>query len=272
MKMVRQDANRRRLVQKIEAICRRLNRRYGPVEPPPRLPVLDELIAAILSQNTTDANSDAAWEELRRRFADWDAVRRARTSSVVGAIRVAGLSRRKAPRIQRILRSIYAERGALSLDFLADWPTAEAIAYLRRFEGVGPKTAACVLLFACRKPVLPVDTHVHRVSRRVGLIAVGVGAERAHARLAELVPDRRVLEFHVQLIRHGRRVCKARNPVCEDCPLVDLCPEGQSRVAASIARSPIRGRRSRGRVVRNKQRRISPGRVDLALAPLAGLL
>jgi endonuclease-3 len=214
-------------------VCRRLRRFHGPVEPPPQWPVLDELVATILSQNTSDSNSDAAFEELRRRFAGWEAVRRAPAARIARAIRQAGLSNLKAARIKAILQEVYEDRGEVSLDFLRSRPTAEALAYLRKFSGVGPKTAACVLLFACRKPVLPVDTHVHRVSRRLGLIRPRTGAAKAHEELARLVPPRRVLEFHIQLIRHGRTVCSARNPQCEDCPLVDLCPDGLGRLRAS---------------------------------------
>ncbi|MFH1924809.1 MAG: endonuclease III, partial [Planctomycetota bacterium] len=199
----------------------------------------DELIATILSQNTSDANSHGAFEELWRRFGDWDAVRRAPVARIAGAIRQAGLANRKAPRIKAILKRIHAERGELSLEFLRSMPTPEAVAYLRGLDGVGPKTAACVLLFACRKPVLPVDTHVHRVSRRLGLIAPGTDAARAHEELAPLVPASRVLEFHVQLIRHGRTRCSARNPKCEDCPLVDLCREGPKRLLAGQGRREI---------------------------------
>jgi endonuclease-3 len=211
-------------------ICRRLRRRYGPVELGEPLPPLDELIATILSQNTSDRNSDAAFAELRRRFPDWDAVRRAPVAAVARAIRSAGLARRKAPRIKAILRQIHRQRGELSLDFLRTLPAAEAVRYLRGFVGVGPKTAACVLLFACGQPVLPVDTHVHRVSRRLGLIGPRVNAEQAHEALARQVPPDRVLAFHVQMIRHGRKVCTARNPRCDDCVLLDGCPAGQERL------------------------------------------
>jgi endonuclease III len=239
-------------------ICRRLRAVYGRVDPPEQWPVLDELIATVLSQNTSDTNSGAAFEELRRRFPgtvskrglapsqagpaaarevcgevpgpvlDWEAVRRAPTARIARAIRIAGLSNQKAPRIKAILHMVYEDRGEISLDFLRDAPTADAIEYLARFPGVGPKTVACVLLFACRKPVLPVDTHVHRVSRRLGLIGPRVSAVKAHEELARLVPLRRVLEFHIQLIRHGRTLCLARNPKCAECPLVDLCPEGRA--------------------------------------------
>jgi endonuclease-3 len=217
--------------KRVAAICRRLGSTYGPVGSPRPRPVLDSLVGTVLSQNTSDRNSHAAFEELLRRFDDWDAVRRAPPARIARAIRRAGLSNQKAPRIKTILNKIRDDRGELSLEFLHDLPTARAVEDLRALPGVGPKTAACVLLFACRKPVLPVDTHVHRVSRRLGLIGRRTDAEKAHDELARLVPKRRVLEFHVQLIRHGRTVCAARNPRCEECPLLDLCPEGQQRVS-----------------------------------------
>jgi endonuclease III len=216
-------------------VCRRLRKQYGPVKLGERLPPLDELIATILSQNTSDRNSDAAFAELRKRFPEWESVRRAPVAQVARAIRTGGLARQKAPRIKAILRQLRARRGELSLDFLHDLPSAEAFRYLRAFAGVGPKTAACVLLFACDKPVLPVDTHVHRVSRRLGLIGPRTSAEKAHEELARLTPPNKVLEFHVQLIRHGRRVCTARDPRCEDCVLLDGCPEGQERLGAAPA-------------------------------------
>ncbi len=218
--------------RRVAAVCRRLRREYGRVKPPPQWPVLDELVATILSQNTSDTNSDAAFEELRRRFGGWDAVRRAPAARIARAIRQAGLSNRKAPRIKKILQEVHARHGEMSLDFLASVPTHEAAEYLAQFPGVGPKTVACVLLFACRKPVLPVDTHVHRVSRRLGLIGPRTSADKAHQDLARLVPARRVLEFHIQLIRHGRRVCTARSPQCEPCCLLDLCPAGLARLQA----------------------------------------
>ncbi|NUQ62993.1 MAG: endonuclease III [Pirellulales bacterium] len=213
----------------VAAICRRLRKSHGPVEWPEQWPVLDELVATILSQNTSDKNSSAAFEELRRTFADWDAVRRAPAAKIARAIRSGGLSKQKAPRIKAILQRIHEERGALSLEFLHDMRAPEAAAWLSAFPGVGPKTAACVLLFACRKPVLPVDTHVHRVSRRLGLIGQKVDAVKAHRQLAAMVPPRLVLEFHILLIRHGRTVCLAQRPKCEACPLFDLCPEGHRR-------------------------------------------
>jgi endonuclease-3 len=220
--------------RKIDSVCRRLRAHYGPVEPVPQEPVLDELIAAVLSQSTSDVNSSAAFDAIRRRFGSWEAVRLAPAARIARAIRRGGLAKQKAPRIKAILQTIHKERKELSLDFLCDTPTDEAIDYLRRFPGVGPKTVGCVLLFACRKPVLPVDTHVHRVSARLGLVGPRVSAVKAHEELARLVPPRLVLEFHVNLIRHGRACCKARRPDCEECPLLDLCPEGHRRLCAAF--------------------------------------
>ncbi len=216
----------------IATICRRLGKAYGPVSWPRQAPVLDQLVATILSQNTSDANSSHAFRELRRRFPDWDQVRQAPVARIAAAIHSAGLANRKAPRIREILQHIYAQRGELTLEFLRDTSVADALEYLTAFPGVGPKTAACVLLFACRQPVLPVDTHVHRVAQRIGLIGPRTDAAAAHRELAAQVPPARILEFHIQLIRHGRTVCLARRPRCEICPLLDLCREGQRRLAA----------------------------------------
>ncbi len=213
-------------------LCRRLRRVYGRIEFPEPIPVLDALIAALLSQNTTDANSAAAFDQLVRRFPTWDAVRRARVATIAEAIRPAGLQQQKSLRIKRILQALPKRHGGLSLEFLRGWPLAESLVYLRSFPGVGPKTAACVLLFACRQPVLPVDTHVHRLSVRLALVPRRTTAEKAHDLLARLVPARHVLEFHVLLIRHGRQVCHARQPRCPACPLIDVCPEGRRRFQA----------------------------------------
>ncbi|HZL91672.1 MAG TPA: hypothetical protein VFB96_25095 [Pirellulaceae bacterium] len=214
----------------ISHLCRRLRVVHGSVEPGEKLPPLDELIATILSQNTSNANSDAAFARLKQRFPEWESVRTAKTGSIAAAIRVAGLSRLKAPRIKAILEQLKRERGRLSLDFLCAMPDEEALAWLRRLKGVGPKTAACVLLFACDKPILPVNTQVHRVARRLALIGPRISAERAHKLLAAIVPRKLVLDFHVLLIRHGRRICLSRKPRCTECVLFDACPDGQRRL------------------------------------------
>jgi endonuclease-3 len=205
-------------------IAARLDRRYGPRRWRSHGSPLDELIATVLSQHTSDFNTARAFRSLRERFPTWDLVRAAPTGDVADAVRGGGLANLKAPRIQRILGAL-AAAGDPSLASLATMPTDAARRWLCVLPGVGPKTAACVLLFALGKPALPVDTHVHRVARRLGLIAAGVPPERAHAPLeAALGEDRdRVYAFHLNLIAHGREVCVARRPRCERCVLTDRC-------------------------------------------------
>ena len=184
---------------------------------------LSELILTILSQNTADTNSGRAYESLRGRFPTWEDVLGADPADLAEAIHIGGLANIKAPRIQEILRQLQEERGSLSLDFLADIPVADAREYLTSLHGVGPKTAACVLLFALRKPVFPVDTHVHRVTRRLGLIPQKATPEKTGLLLEEMVPEEVYYPFHVNLIRHGRAVCKAGRPRCEACPIAQEC-------------------------------------------------
>jgi endonuclease-3 len=202
---------------RVRRLAARLEFAYGPRRWSSSGPALDELVATVLSQHTNDTNSGAAYRELAAAFGDWEAVLRAPTRAVAEAIRTAGLANVKALRIQQILRRLRAERGDLSLEFLAGRPAPEARAYLAALPGVGPKTAACVLLFSFGMPVLPVDTHVHRVSARLGLIGPTVNAERAHDLLASLVPADLVYAFHLLMIEHGRRVCHARRPACRRC-------------------------------------------------------
>jgi endonuclease-3 len=186
---------------------------------------LAELIATILSQNTSDVNTERSFRSLQERFDSFEAVRDAPVEAIEEAIRGGGLSRIKAPRIKRVLEQIQAERGSLDLGYLDELPLAEARAALTRLEGVGPKTASCVLLFACDRPAIPVDTHVHRVSRRLGLIGPRTGAAEAHEQLEAIVPPEQAYAFHVGLIRHGREICVARRPRCERCPLEEICPK-----------------------------------------------
>lgn len=185
---------------------------------------LDGLVATVLSQHTSDVNSDAAYRSLRRRFPTWRACMVAPPSELEQAIRCGGLARQKTRSIQAILRAIKTDRGSLSLDFLARWPLDRAREYLLSLPGVGPKTAACVLLFNLGKPALPVDTHVHRLARRLGLVPDDCSAEQAHGLLEPMCPQRLVYSFHVLLIQHGRRICRARAPQCDECPLASLCP------------------------------------------------
>ncbi len=185
---------------------------------------LAALVSTILSQNTNDVNRDRAFARLRERFPTWEAVRDAPVEEVMEAVRPAGLAPTKAPRIQEALRRISAERGALSLDFLADLPLEEARTWLRAIPGVGPKTAAIVLLFALGRPAFPVDTHIHRVARRLGLIPQQVSREQAHELLEALLPPDIYYPFHINLIAHGRTVCHARNPECARCVIREDCP------------------------------------------------
>lgn len=220
----------------VREIHRRLRREYGPLEPPRRLDPLEELILTILSQNTSDVNRDRAWTRLRARFATWEALARARPSQVAAAIRPGGLANVKAPRILAVLREIQAREGGFDLRWMDDAPDRELTDYLTSLPGVGPKTAACVLAFSLDRPVLPVDTHVHRVAERLGMLPPGTTAARAHAVLADLVPTRLRVSMHVGLIRHGRTLCRAGRPLCEVCPLQSLCPSAPRYLGRPSAR------------------------------------
>jgi endonuclease-3 len=209
--------------EKALEVHHRLLEAYGePVWRNP-LPPLDELVSTILSQNTNDLNRDRAFEALQARFPTWEAVRDAAPEQVIDAIRPAGLANQKGPRIQNVLRQITAERGELDLTFLADFEPDEARAWLTRFKGVGPKTAAIVLLFSLDLPAFPVDTHVYRLSGRIGLRPDKISADKAHDVLAEIFPPETYYAAHLNLIRHGREICAARKPACERCMLTDLC-------------------------------------------------
>lgn len=194
----------------------------------------------ILSQNTSDTNRDRAYGQLRSRFSDWEAVRRAPRREVETAIKSAGLWKQKARTIQETLDAIVTERGTLDLSHLRDLGDQEVLDYLTALRGVGIKTAACVLCFAMDRPYMPVDTHVHRVARRLGLIPEEASADQAHELLNRdrAVPKELRLTFHLQLIRHGRTICRAGRPDCERCPLEDLCP----RVGLSSSVRPTLGR------------------------------
>lgn len=207
-----------------KAVLRRLSKPYAPLAPPPRRPPLDELVLTILSQNTSDTNRDRAWTSLRARFATWDQIADAPVGAVEEAIRPGGLAATKAPRIQAVLRAVRERRGRVDLGFLRRMPDDEVKAFLTGLPGVGPKTAACVLAFSLGRPVIPVDTHVHRLARRLGLIGPKVGANAAHDLLEAIVRPADRLPLHVALIHHGRAVCAAQRPRCGDCILLDLCP------------------------------------------------
>jgi len=205
------------------AIHQLLIAEYGQREWRPRLDPLSELIFTILSQNTSDVNRDQAWGRLKDRFPTWESVLAADAAEIAKAIRPGGLADIKAPRIQETLRVIKRERGEFTLDFLAEMEVDEARRWLTSLHGVGPKTAAIVLLFSLGKPAFPVDTHVHRVSRRLGLIGPKTSREQAHEVLEGLLPPEIYYTFHLNLIAHGREVCQARRPRCEICVLREHC-------------------------------------------------
>jgi endonuclease-3 len=209
--------------EKIEPIYDALSRYYGELEWRPSIDPLSELVLTILSQHTSDTNRDRAFWSMKERFPTWDQVRDAPTEELADSIRSGGLANQKAPRIQSVLRAIEEERGELNLSFLFDMPPAEAKAWLSSFNGVGPKTAACVLMFSCGMPVLPVDTHVYRVSQRLGLIGEKTNADKAHDALEEIVPPEQRYTFHINMITHGRKICKAQRPLCEACVLREWC-------------------------------------------------
>ncbi len=187
------------------------------------LPAIDELVSTILSQNTNDINRDRAFESLRAKFPTWEAVRDAKEKEVIEAIRVAGLANQKGPRMQQVLRAITEERGSLDLQFLAGMPIEEARAWLTKFNGVGPKTAAIVLCFSLGVPAFPVDTHVYRVTGRLGLRPEKMTVEQAHPYLESVFPPETYYAAHLNIIRLGREVCNARKPNCPQCPVNKLC-------------------------------------------------
>lgn len=196
---------------------------YGPRVLHGQRDPLDELVLTILSQNTSDRNSGRAFRLLKQRYPDYEAVLEAPTAELYEVIKPAGLGNIKAPRIQSVLAEILERCGALELEVLRGLPMAEAKRWLTSLPGIGPKTAACVLCFACGMPALPVDTHVHRVALRLGLIGPKVSADAAHDLLEQALPPEDVYSFHVNMILHGRQICHALRPECPRCPLAEIC-------------------------------------------------
>lgn len=226
--------NSGKLRNKALEIHERLLEVYGEPRRGPGDPV-SVLVSTILSQNTNGTLRDRALNQLRDRFPTWEEARDAPVDEIAEAIRVGGLSRQKSARIKRALQRITEEQNGLSLDFLQAMEVEEAKQWLTSIKGIGPKTAAIVLLFALGMPAFPVDTHVHRVSRRVGLIGQKTSREKAHTDLEGILSDELYYPFHINLIRHGREVCTARNPKCEICVVNDMCDyyAGVVRDAAS---------------------------------------
>lgn len=209
----------------VEEIIRLLHQEYGLMrhfeqngDP------VSVLVSTILSQNTSDTNSRRAFSSLRQNFGNWEGVAVADVEEIANSIRSGGLADIKAARIKLTLREILEKRGNLDLGFLNDLPLPEAKAWLRHLPGVGPKTAGCVLLFSLGRPALPVDTHVYRVSKRLSLIDFRVSADKAHELLENMVPAEEIYQFHVHMVEHGRKVCKAQYPRCSKCVLKEVCP------------------------------------------------
>jgi len=217
-----------RLAERALQIHERLLEFYGePIWRNP-LPAIDELVSTILSQNTSDINRDRGFIALRAKFGTWEEVRDANPMDVVNAIRPAGLANQKGPRIQQVLKSITEERGSLDLSFLGDLSVEEARTWLTKFNGVGPKTAAIVLCFSLGKQAFPVDTHIYRVTGRIGLRPERMTVEQAHPHLEGLFPPETYYPAHLNIIRLGREICQARRPRCEVCPILDLCDYGRT--------------------------------------------
>ena len=211
------------LYQRAVAVHDGLLAAYGYPEWREPLPPLDELVSTILSQNTNDANRDRAFRALRQRFPTWEDVRDASTEEVIATIRTAGLANQKGPRIQEVLREITEEHGSLDIGFLNQLSADEAYQWLIHFKGVGPKTASIVLQFSLDKPAFPVDTHIYRVTGRIGLRPEKMTVEQVHVHLARLLPPDTYYPMHLNLIRLGREICHPRHPECPRCPVRDLC-------------------------------------------------
>ena len=213
-----------RVAPSVSELLERLSTEYGAFVWKPRYSPAEELVFTILSQHTTDINSERAFKNLMSIFGSIEAIAAADVAKIEDAIRSAGLFRTKAPRIKKVLNDIYSELGSFDLSFLAEMPLADAKTWLKRWDGIGPKTAAIILCFSLGLPAMPVDTHIHRVSKRLGLIGPTTSADQAHDILESMVPAENVFEFHLFLITHGRQICKALRPKCDDCLFESTCP------------------------------------------------
>ncbi len=229
----------------IRRVHERLAQHYGSRRVTPR-DALDGLVLIILSQATNDINCDRAFSSLKAKFPTWDEVLNAPLSEVIEAIRCGGLANQKAARIQQLLREMKLETGTLDLSWMHDAPAEQCREYLAQFHGVGPKTIACVLVFFLDKPAFPVDTHVHRVTKRLGWIRAQAGAEEAHHVLEIAVPDEFKLDLHVNLISHGRFICRADGnggPKCGECFLKNLCAYGKTQKVKNVESGKITNRK-----------------------------
>ena len=212
--------------QKVKAgdVMTQLGEAYGPVEWEPRYNPAEELVYTILSQHTSDINSERAFLNLMRVFGTLDAIADASTDDIEEAIKSGGLAKQKSVRIKQVLNIVRSDVGSFDLSFLGEMPLDESKAWLKDLPGVGPKTAAIILCFSLGMPAMPVDTHIYRVSQRLGLIGKKVSADKAHDILEPMVSQEDVFAFHMYLIKHGRQICKAQRPKCDECVLAWGCP------------------------------------------------
>jgi endonuclease-3 len=201
-----------------------LQKEYGPFVWKPRLDAVSELVYTVLSQHTSDINSERAFHKLLQTFGSLEAVATADVEQITSSISSGGLSRIKAPRIKKILNYIKKERGSLDIDFLKDFPLCKAKEWLKKLPGIGPKSAAVILCFSLGMPAMPVDTHIYRVSKRLGFIRLKTSVNDAHDILEKMVAPKKVFPFHLLLINHGRKICKAQKPQCNKCVLAHGCP------------------------------------------------
>lgn len=218
----------------IRTVQRRLRGQQGEFTPKPPLPVIDEIVATVLSQHTSDVNSGRAFARLKERFPTWEQVAHAPAAEVEDAIRCGGIAGQKARRIKEILDAIAGREGRIDLSRLHDLGDPAVEAYLTSLPGVGPKTAACVLVFSMGRAAFPIDTHVHRIATRLGWLPPGTSADKAYRLLAPQVPADIRYDLHLALITHGRTVCLARRPRCGRCVLLDQCRYGQTAVSAGV--------------------------------------
>lgn len=233
-------ADRRKRRALAQVVLERLGERYEhPRWAGSRLDVVSELVLTILAQNTADTNSFRAFTALRARYPDWDAVLAAPTDELTEVIRPGGLAPTKAPRIQHVLAEVKAARPDWDLAFLGELPLAEARDWLVSLPGIGRKTASIVLLFCFGRPAMPVDTHIHRVALRMGLVPPRTDVLKAHALLEEVLEPDEVYPFHVELIRHGRDTCRAPRPICGLCPLTDACAYYPLALRGRLPMAPI---------------------------------
>jgi endonuclease III len=225
---------------RIRQVQRRLRAEQGPFVPKPVLPVIDEVVATVLSQHTSDTNSERAFARLKERFSSWEQVAAAPAGQIADAIRCGGIADQKARRIQQILAAIAEREGRIDLGRIHQLGDEAARTYLESLPGVGPKTAACVLTFAMGRAAFPVDTHVHRVATRLGWLPAKTTADKAHRLLGPMVPADIRYDLHVAMISHGRSVCRAQQPRCGACVLSDLCAYGRAVTRGVTGGAPAR--------------------------------